>query len=72
MSPERWRQVEDLYHAALDQTGDERLRLLAGADPEMRREVESLLAQPQIRPLSPPPYRNGLARLPRQIAARRH
>ena len=41
MSPERWRQVEELYHSARDQgTG-----ILANADPELRREVQRLLAR---------------------------
>jgi serine/threonine protein kinase len=45
MSPERWRQVEELYHAALECEAGERAALLARAGPELRREVESLLAQ---------------------------
>ncbi|HEX8813131.1 MAG TPA: protein kinase, partial [Terracidiphilus sp.] len=36
---------EELYHAALERTAEERAALLAGAEPEVRREVESLLAQ---------------------------
>jgi tetratricopeptide (TPR) repeat protein len=46
MTPERFRQLEDLYHAAREKTGAERAALLAPADPELRREIESLLAQP--------------------------
>jgi eukaryotic-like serine/threonine-protein kinase len=46
MSPERWRQVEGLYHAVLEQAPGGRALLLEQADPELRREVESLLAQP--------------------------
>src|SRR5580658_1592867 len=46
MSPERWREVEDLYQAVLERTPGERTILLEQADPELRREVESLLAQP--------------------------
>jgi eukaryotic-like serine/threonine-protein kinase len=46
MDAERWRQVEDLYHSAFDSDAAERAKLLARADPEVRREVESLLAQP--------------------------
>ena len=46
MTPERFRQIEELYHAARESTADERAALLAQADPELRREVESLLAQP--------------------------
>src|SRR5215831_9541584 len=45
MTPERFHQIEDLYHAARAKTGDERATLLAQADPDLRREVESLLAQ---------------------------
>jgi len=45
MTPERFQQVEALYHAAREKTADERAVLLADADPEIRREVESLLAQ---------------------------
>ena len=41
MTPERWRQIEELYHSAREH-GPE---VLAGADPELRREVENLLAQ---------------------------
>jgi serine/threonine protein kinase len=41
MTPERWRQIEDVYHAALERGPG----VLAGADPELRREVESLLAE---------------------------
>jgi Tol biopolymer transport system component/tRNA A-37 threonylcarbamoyl transferase component Bud32 len=43
MTPERWRQVEDLYRAARDPA--KRAGVLAAADPELRREVEALLAQ---------------------------
>jgi eukaryotic-like serine/threonine-protein kinase len=46
MTPERFQQIEQLYHAARQKTAAERAALLAEADPELRREVESLLAQP--------------------------
>ena len=46
MTPERFRQLELLYHAARDGDRAARESLLAKADPEMRRAVESLLAQP--------------------------
>jgi eukaryotic-like serine/threonine-protein kinase len=45
MTPERWRQIEELYHAALESEPEARAALLAQSDPEVRREVESLLAQ---------------------------
>ena len=41
MTPERWRQIEDLYNLASDR-GPE---VLANADPEIRREVEALPGQ---------------------------
>src|ERR1044072_5124456 len=47
MTPERWRDVERLYHAALERDGDQRAAFLTEAcenDPALRREVESLLA----------------------------
>src|SRR5262245_48001283 len=46
MSPERFRQIEELYHAVREGTPEERAALLAQADPELRREVELLLAEP--------------------------
>jgi eukaryotic-like serine/threonine-protein kinase len=46
MTPERFRQIEELYHAAREVTADARAALMAQADPELRREVESLLIEP--------------------------
>ena len=45
MDAPRSQQIEDLYHAALECKPGERAALLTRADPELRREVESLLAQ---------------------------
>src|SRR5262249_10079990 len=45
MSPERFRRVEELYHAAREGTPDERAALLAQTEPELRREVELLLSE---------------------------
>lgn len=45
MDPERWRHIEELYHAASEAAAAERAVLLAQADPELRREVELLLAE---------------------------
>jgi eukaryotic-like serine/threonine-protein kinase len=45
---ERWRQIEEIYHAARAAAPDHRaavLREACGADDEMREEVESLLAE---------------------------
>src|SRR3954464_7089998 len=43
MTPERFQQIENLYHAAREATGEGRAALLAQTDPELRREIESLL-----------------------------
>ena len=48
LSPDQWEAVERVYHAALARTGEARAVFLAeacAADEELRREVESLLAQ---------------------------
>jgi tetratricopeptide (TPR) repeat protein len=39
MTPEHFRQLEELYHAARDATTEERAALLAKADPELRRRA---------------------------------
>jgi eukaryotic-like serine/threonine-protein kinase len=47
VKPERWQQVEQLYHSTLEKEVSERPAFLAGAcagDEALRREVESLLA----------------------------
>jgi hypothetical protein len=48
VTPERWQEVERLYHAALPRTLSERDAWLShecAGDDALRREVESLLAQ---------------------------
>src|SRR5437868_295702 len=47
MTPEHFRQIEELYHATREAAPEERAALLAQADPELRRKVEALLAQPK-------------------------
>ncbi len=47
MNPERWQQIEELYHAALERGESERpgfLEQACGGDEGLRREVESLLS----------------------------
>ena len=44
MTPEHFQQIEELYHAARERTAEERAALLEQTDPELRREIESLLA----------------------------
>jgi serine/threonine protein kinase len=43
MTPDRFQQLEQLYHAACSGTAEEREALLSKADPELRQQVESLL-----------------------------
>jgi hypothetical protein len=48
MDPIRWQQIEQLYQAALEQEPGQRdafLGEVCGDDEDLRREVESLLAQ---------------------------
>src|ERR1700687_4674786 len=48
MTPERWQQIEQLYHAALERGGSQRgayLHEVCAGDDALRREVESLLEQ---------------------------
>jgi serine/threonine protein kinase len=45
LTPERWRQIEELYHAAVQRPANQRDALLAQADPDLRRQVEILLAE---------------------------
>jgi len=47
MTPERWRQIEEIYHLALAHEAGQRSAFLKQAcdgDEEMLREIESLLA----------------------------
>ena len=46
MTPDRWRQIEDLYVAALALEGEERAALLGRANADVRSNVEAMLAQP--------------------------
>ena len=49
MTPERWKQVESLYHAACTRPPGERAAFLTDRcrdDESLRREVESLLNEP--------------------------
>jgi tetratricopeptide (TPR) repeat protein len=51
MSPERWRRIEEVYHTAREQAPDRQQLFLTeacGGDEDLRREVESLLAQENI------------------------
>ncbi len=41
MTPDRFGQIEKLYHAAREATAQERAALLARVDPELRREIQT-------------------------------
>jgi hypothetical protein len=43
MTPDQWRAIEELYHAALELTGEARSELLRRADPKVRSAVEAML-----------------------------
>src|SRR5437660_1775809 len=45
MTPDRLQQIEELYHSIREAPSGERAALLEQSDPELRREVESLLAR---------------------------
>jgi eukaryotic-like serine/threonine-protein kinase len=45
MTADRLRQIEELFHAVREGSAGQQADLLARADPEIRREVESLLAR---------------------------
>ena len=69
MTPSRWQQIEELYHAALECEPGERAALLARADPELRREVESLLAQESgATPLDHPAWEGAASLLGSTVA----
>jgi serine/threonine protein kinase len=59
MTPEHFRQIEELYHAAREATPEERAALLAQADPELRRKVEALLQPKGAEFLERPAVRNA-------------
>src|SRR5258708_5714849 len=51
MTPDRWREVERLYHAVLERAPEGRAAFLAeaaGGDEELVDEVQSLLAQHSV------------------------
>jgi serine/threonine protein kinase len=74
MDSERWRQIEDLFNAVLAREPGQRTALLDQADPEVRREVESLLAQKDSlldRPAREPLAETGVTQaIPGKVAER--
>jgi serine/threonine protein kinase len=71
MERERWRRIEDLYHAARSLAPDARARFLATecrGDESLRSEIESLIAQPEATWTGPGRPANGS---PDEILGRR-
>src|SRR5215831_8410446 len=74
MTPERWKRIETLYHAANALSPDERGALLATACPDddsLRREVEALLSEPMADDdgfLAPRAIANAAAQLVSDLA----
>ena len=66
MDVERWRQIEELYHAARARGA----AALANADPELRRQVESLLAQDFARGILDLPAAEVLAEMDEESLAK--
>jgi eukaryotic-like serine/threonine-protein kinase len=66
LNQERWRRVEELYHAALDREPAQRNEFLnqaCNADEDLRREVESLLAADSTESLIDRPALDAAAEL---------
>jgi len=70
VEPQRWQQIENLFHSALQLNATERARLLDEAcanDEGLREEVESLISASDLpaSPLNTPIYKRGLELLAR-------
>jgi serine/threonine protein kinase/WD40 repeat protein len=46
MTPEHWRKIEAVYLSVIDLASEERDAALRRVDPDLRREIEAMLAQP--------------------------
>jgi hypothetical protein len=68
MTPERWRQIEEIFQAAVERDDAERddyLNETCGDDADLRREVESLLAYETTNP-----FQQAIKGAARSLAAR--
>ena len=68
MTPERWRQIQELYLRAVDLTEKERADVLALASPEVAQRVKAMLAQPTGSKLLDRPPWEGLPESSAHIA----
>jgi serine/threonine-protein kinase len=72
MTPDHWHEMEALYHAALELTGEPRSELLRRADPKVRSAVEAMLAQDASAVLDRPAWEQAgasIEALPFELAA---
>ena len=63
MTPERWKQIEELYHSAVDSGEDARTALFARASPDVRNTVIEMLAQQSAENILDRPAWEGAAEL---------
>ena len=75
MSPDRLQQIAELYHSVREASANQRAALLAQADPELRSEVESLLARqdeslPTLDPLTMTILHSGTRLGPYQVESK--
>jgi serine/threonine protein kinase/tetratricopeptide (TPR) repeat protein len=75
MSPDRLQQIAELYHSVHEASANQRAALLAQADPELRSEVESLLAHqdeslPTLDPLTMTILHSGTRLGPYQVESK--
>lgn len=71
MTPERWRQVEEIFQAAIERDDKERDDFLAkacGDDAELRREVATLLAYETDGALTNQPFRQAIESAARSLS----
>jgi predicted ATPase len=64
ISPERWREIEELYHASVGQAPEIRDSVLAKAGPEVREIVHQLLSEEKTGILDRPAWEGETAPLP--------
>jgi len=75
MTPDRLQQIAELYHSVRESSAERRAALLAEADPELRSEVESLLARqdeslPTLDPLTMAVLHSGTRLGPYQVESK--
>jgi eukaryotic-like serine/threonine-protein kinase len=69
MTPERFQQIEELFHAACEKTPEERAALLAQTDPDLRDEIETLLAQRTAEEFQDRPAIHRARQLPEDLSS---